>query len=74
MQLLPKGKNQTLLVLDRNKEIFFSYQTPVAGLIDGRFFRTKEKHSQTTERHINRYLDGAQAEQKEQVFFDNLIA
>lgn len=72
MKLLPQGKNQTVLRMG-NDEIFFSYQTPVAALLDGHYYRTSEKHSQTTSRHINKYLDGVKAQEKSQSFFDNLV-
>ena len=38
--------------------ILFSYQTPVAGWDDKGAFRTQEKFSATTSKHINKYLGG----------------
>ena len=38
--------------------ILFSYQTPVAGWDDKGAFRTQEKFSPTTSKHINKYLGG----------------
>jgi hypothetical protein len=77
MQLLPKGKNQTIIVSEdkqgNHKEIFFSYQTPVAAYLNGKAYKTSTKHSQTTTRHINDYLKGIPAETREQSFFNNLI-
>jgi hypothetical protein len=74
MKLIPYGKNQTLLIIEpRQFEVFFSYQTPVCAIIDNHFYVTNEKHSQTTTRHINKYLDGVKAQEKSQSFFDNLV-
>ena len=54
--------------------IFFSYETPVACHVEGQgFFRTATKHSVTTSKHVNKWLDGAKASEKPQEFFDNLL-
>jgi len=70
----PIGSNQTLLVTP-NQLILFSYATPVA-IYDKhtyRYFRTAKKWSKTTSRHINHWLDGVQAVEMPQEFFDNRI-
>lgn len=53
------------------KTILFSYNTPVA-LIDkdGNAFRTEEFWSQTTSRHINKWLAGQLGKKMPQKFFD----
>ena len=68
MELKPIGSNMTTLTLNDGTEILFSYETPVAGfgrVAEGQcgncFFRTDEKFSKTTTRHINKYLEGANA-------------
>ena len=66
------GSNQTELNIG-GLVIFFSYNTPVVACVDGKFYRTEKKWSNTTSKHINRYLDGVKAESKPQEFFDNLI-
>ncbi len=58
MKLHSFATNRTLLTFDDGTEIFFSYETPVAGYsktLHG-YFRTNEWYSSTTTRHINKYL------------------
>lgn len=58
MKLSRIGYNQTLVVLNNDVEIFFSYDTPVAGRsADLEYFKTDTFYSKTTSRHINKYLD-----------------
>ena len=52
--------------------ILFSYSTPVAAATPEGLFKTSEKWSDTTSRHINAWLDGRTATEKPQGFFDNL--
>ena len=57
MKIKPLASNMTLLVLSNGAEILFSYETPVAGHDEtGIAFRTTEKYSATTTKHINKYL------------------
>jgi hypothetical protein len=57
-----------------NKEILFSYGTPVAAFIPGvGYVRTGKKFSFITSKHINKWLDGATAEMREQKFFNDLL-
>jgi len=56
------GPNQTLL-RGPMFDVLFSYEIPVAGFITGDgYFRTKEKFSNTTTKHINKWLKENQAE------------
>jgi hypothetical protein len=75
MKLIPYGKNQTLLVIQPGQfEVFFSYQTPVAAIIDGHYHVTDKKHSQTTSRHIKSFIgEDTKPIKKEQSFFDKLV-
>lgn len=88
MKLKPIASNMTELELD-GAEILFSYQTPVAAIIDGgivngiayrRFVRTNKKWSQTTSRHINKFAEikgfiaSSDNALQPQEFFDNLIS
>lgn len=57
MKLKQLGSNQTLLQFNDGNELFFSYETPVAGFANG-YFRTGQHYSSTTTRHINNYLPG----------------
>jgi predicted NAD-dependent protein-ADP-ribosyltransferase YbiA (DUF1768 family) len=52
--------------------VFYSYNTPVAANINGKYYRTAEHYSVTTSKHINQWLDGVMAEEKPQKFFNNL--
>lgn len=53
--------------------ILVSYSTPVAASISGSFIRTAKKYSQTTTRHINKWLAGAHATEVEQRFLNALL-
>ena len=58
MKLHSFATNRTLLTFDDGTEVFFSYETPVAGYsktLHG-YFRTKSWYSSTTTRHVNKYL------------------
>ena len=57
MKIAVKGSNMTELEVN-GKSIMFSYSTPVAGYDDEGAFRTEEKFSVTTSKHINKYLGG----------------
>lgn len=73
MKLRHIGSNQTEVDIG-NATVLFSYNTPVAANKDGRFYRTAEHHSVTTSKHINKWLDGRNAEQQPQEWFNNLAS
>ena len=58
MKLQSFAKNRTLLIFNNGiTEIFFSYETPVAGYSNKLgYIKTDEYYSQTTTRHINKYI------------------
>jgi len=57
MKLTPIAANQTLVTFPNYSEVLFSYKTPVAGYHpDLGYVRTKQYYSQTTTRHINKYI------------------
>ena len=57
MKLHSFATNRTLLTFDDGTEVFFSYETPVAGYSNKLgYVRTNEWYSSTTTRHINRYI------------------
>ena len=60
MELKSLAANRTLLIFNRGiTEILFSYETPVAGYSNKLgYIKTDEYYSQTTTRHINKYIDG----------------
>jgi len=73
MKIKPVGSNMTELQLD-DVHVLFSYETPVAACIFGEcFVRTSQWYSQTTTRHINKWLDGVDAPEVPQAFIDALI-
>lgn len=71
MKLNQVGSNQTEIEIGGNV-VLFSYKTPVAANVAGKFYRTATRHSVTTSRHINQWLEGREAEIKPQEFFDRL--
>ena len=58
MELQSFAKNRTLLIFNNGiTEIFFSYETPVAGYSNKLgYIKTDQYYSRTTTRHINKYL------------------
>ena len=64
----------TLLLFIADREVFYSYDTPVAAkLSDGHLVRTNENFSRTTSKHIAQYLNGRIAEYVDQSFFTQLM-
>ena len=57
MKLQSLAANRTVLTFDDGTEIFFSYETPVAGYSNKLgYVRTNQWYSSTTTRHINKYI------------------
>lgn len=73
MNLKPLGSNQTEVETEK-ATILFSYMTPVAACMkDGSgFIRTEKYWSVTTSRHINQWLQGANARKVDQSVLDSL--
>ena len=58
MKLHSFATNRTLLTFDDGTEVFFSYQTPVAGYSNKLgYVKSKQWFSSTTTRHVNRYFN-----------------
>ena len=79
MRLRQIASNMTEVTTERG-QILFSYETPVAAILADEWstngatvVKTAHKWSRTTSRHINKWLDGLKAEERPQVFFDNLV-
>jgi hypothetical protein len=72
VSLVPIGSNQTELWTSE-ATILFSYSTPVAACHNGVYYRTSRKYSNTTSKHITRWLDGRPAEQRDPEFFQALV-
>ena len=63
MKLQQLGSNKTKLVYGNGTEIFFSYDTPVAGCSkELGYFKTEQKFSRTTTKHINSYIGDRDAQ------------
>ena len=74
MQLRPIASNMTQLDLADGTSVLFSYKTPVAALTDNGYYRTSTKWSVTTSRHINKWLQGVNADTVDQEMLDSLTA
>jgi len=73
MQIKPIASNMTELVTG-GCTVLFSYETPVAAYTPTQgYVRTAKWYSQTTTRHINKWLDGVDAQEMPQAFFDSII-
>jgi len=74
LELRPLGANVTEVETD-NVVVLFSYSTPVAYMDkgSGQFFRTTERFSNTTSKHINKWLEGNQAEEVDQSQIEGLV-
>jgi hypothetical protein len=72
MKMRNVGSNMTEIKTGK-ATILFSYNTPVACQDENGLHKTERYWSVTTSRHINKWLNGANAELKPQEFFDNLL-
>ena len=72
MKVRNVGSNMTELVID-GCTVLFSYETPVAAYTPTQgYVKTSQWYSQTTTRHINKWLDGVTAEEMPQEYFDSI--
>jgi len=74
MKIKNIGSNQTQVDLSNGDSILVSYSANVAANVGGKFYKTAQKWSVTTSKHISRWLNDANAEIQPQSFFDNLAA
>lgn len=72
MKLSPIQNNLNQLDIG-GMTVLFSYQTPVALCNRGQYYKTAKKWSNTTTRHVNKWLDGAEAFPVDQNYFDELL-
>ena len=77
MKIKKLGASKTLLQFS-DKEIFVSYETPVAArLKNGDCIRTEENHSRTTQKQITQYFSWVEDKSKiknvSQSYLDNLL-
>ena len=74
MKLIPVASNMTTIETDNGYAVvLFSYSTPVAAKIGDDYFKTSKTWSNTTTRHISKWLDGKDAYTMYQEFFDELL-
>ncbi len=60
------------IITHRANQILYYYQTPVAVITsNGHIYKTKQKYSVTTSRHINKFLEGLESEEVNQNFIDS---
>ena len=71
MNLKHLASNKNEITLSDGTQVLFSYATPVAAWVNGEFFKTSKKWSQTTSRHINSWAH--LATEKPQEYFNNLV-
>ena len=73
MKLKQIGTNQTELTTKEGNQLFFSYETLVAVRTESTVYVTEEKYSNTTTKHINKWIENLNFEnvsqnQLEEVF------
>lgn len=76
----PIRSNMTELHKDDGTVVLFSYETPVAACVSfgennghgAGYFRTEQKYSVTTSKHITQWLDGVNAKTVPQADIDAL--
>tara|TARA_R100000231_G_scaffold129348_1_gene100687 strand:- start:174 stop:464 length:291 start_codon:yes stop_codon:yes gene_type:complete len=75
MKLENFGSNQTLVKLNNDKELFYSYKTIVSAKLKDKYYYTSFKYGPTTTRHIKNYLKDnfKDAAKVSQDFLDNLL-
>ena len=75
MKLHSYATNRTVLFFNNGTtEVFFSYETPVAGYSDKLgYVKTDKWYSSTTTRHINKYLGDLKHTVVSQSVIDDLL-
>jgi hypothetical protein len=65
--------NEKLADSSKKAVFFFSYSTPVAAKIGTKYYKTEDKFSRTTTRHINSWLEDVKHEVKPQAWFEKAM-
>ena len=71
--------NERLVDREKHARFFFSYDTIVAAKVGTKYYKTEEKFSQSTSRHLNKWLEtegdhaSAEAQIKPQTWFEKLL-
>lgn len=68
------GSNKTLITFPNGLELYYSYSACVCcySPLTKEFYKTSKKWSRTTTRHITEYLQGCEAIEKPQDYFDTI--
>ena len=79
MKVKNVGSNMTELQLNNGTSVLFSYETPVAAKIHNPFFgdhwvKTEQWYSATTTKHVNKWLEGIEAQLMSQEALNSLVA
>tara|TARA_R110002020_G_scaffold141155_4_gene312800 strand:- start:515 stop:802 length:288 start_codon:yes stop_codon:yes gene_type:complete len=75
MKLKSISNNETEITTETGTRILFSYETPVAVInSQGDCFTTEKKYSNTTTRHINKWVNGLNYTSVPQPVINLLIA
>lgn len=74
MKIKNIGSNQIQISVDDGTEVLVSYSTPVAAFVPGQgYVRTEKFWSNTTSKHINRWIGSYKAKSVPQETLDDLI-
>lgn len=73
MKLINIQQNMTVIVIDDKTSVLFSYETPVAAMIQGKAIKTSTYYSRTTTKHINKWLRDIKATEVAQECLDLLL-
>lgn len=74
MKLHQIAPNRTELILANGTIVFFSYDTPVCVDTGEEILRTETKHSVTTSKHINAWLEGRKTRLVSQNEIDKFVS
>ena len=72
MKLTPIAKNQNIVSYNDGTEVFFSYETPVAGFHEALGYVKSATWYSSTTRHINKYLGDIKADEVPQEIINSL--
>lgn len=59
--------NHVQVHLGSKVTVLFSYRTPVAALVDDKYYRSDQKYSRTTSKHVREWLSGVHPDHIEDV-------
>lgn len=75
MKVKRLGNTSLEMEFNNGVQVLVSYNTPVAAFVPSRgYIRTSTKWSVTTSKHINKWLEGVNAQEVDQSELDGLMA